>query len=73
MRKWADQALFVVTCLVSALFMGGGWGALVYQFDREVGWWVGVVFGVFVFVLLIAIGWNPHGDFGAKPHRRFDD
>lgn len=73
MRKVAEQGLFVLTCAMAALFMGAGWGALIYQFDREVGWWIGVGFGGFTFWMLVCAGWDVEGRYAEKRNRRFDD
>lgn len=73
MRKLAEQGLFVLTCLVAALFMGAGWGALIYQFDQEAGVWVGVLFGGFTFLMLVFAGWDVEGRYAEKRNRRFDD
>jgi len=73
MRKLAEQGLFVLTCLMSAVFMGAGWGALIYQFDQEVGLWIGGVFGCFTFWMLVTAGWDVEGRYAEKRNRRFDD
>lgn len=73
MRKLAEQGLFVLTCAMASLFMGVGWGALIYQFDREVGWWIGVTFGCSTFLMLVFAGWDAEGRYAEKRNRRFDD
>jgi hypothetical protein len=73
MRKRAEQALFVLTCLVAAACMGTGWGALIYLFDKEVGLWIGLVFGCLTFLMLVCAGWDAGRQCVDKPNRRFDD
>lgn len=68
-----ERLAFALTCLLAALFMGGSWGALIYQLDHTAGWVIGLTFGFMTFFLLLSAGWNPDVRLAAKRNRRFDD
>jgi hypothetical protein len=70
-RKFLDQTAFVLACLVAALFMGGCWGTVIYQFDQMAGWTVGLSFTGFLFFYLMGMGRRARSE--EQHNRRFDD
>lgn len=73
MRSWCEQALFTLTCLVAALFVGGSWGGFIYLFNRPAGWSVGLSSAGFTFFMLLTRGWSPAKQLEEKHSRRHDD